>query len=171
MRTDIISKLGCWLSEIAMMVGVFGCTPPNMRQTAIPRPTPTPEKPKPTVVMQEDRQDLVDVPLLIGLEEALQQEGVTPETFLEFTTHQSKTETPTSYQEILITLRCQNADLEEVLQRFVQIGGLNLVIHPGVSGKVTARLERVTWKDALDVIVTMNELSYALEGTVLRVFR
>jgi type II secretory pathway component HofQ len=121
--------------------------------------------------MQEDRQEPVDVPLLIGLEEALQQTGGTPEPVLEFTTHQSKTQTPTSYQEILITLRCQRADLKEVLQRFVEIGGLNLVIHPGVSGTITTRLERVTWKEALDAIVAMNELSYALEGTVLRVFR
>lgn len=73
------------------------------------------------------------------------------------------------YNGELIDLKVTNADVTEVLRTFAQIGGLNMVVQPGVNGQVTAELDNVPWDQALEQILKINGLSYELEGNVMRV--
>lgn len=51
-----------------------------------------------------------------------------------------------------------NADLKNVLLFFARTYKLNIVIDPGVSGKVTCRLIDVPWDQALDLILKQNDM-------------
>ena len=44
-------------------------------------------------------------------------------------------------------------------------------MNPGVSGKVTLKLNEVPWDQALDLILKANGLGYTLEGNVIRIAR
>lgn len=63
----------------------------------------------------------------------------------------------------------QGADLRMVLRSFAELGGLNLVIDPGVSGTVDIKLTRVPWDQALEVILKTSKLGYIVEGSVVRI--
>ncbi len=63
----------------------------------------------------------------------------------------------------------QGADLRMVLRSFAELGGLNLVIDPGVTGTIDIKLTQVPWDQALDVILKTAKLGYIVEGTVVRV--
>jgi len=114
---------------------------------------------------QGDSEEIVEVPLLLGVEEALKEKKPLK---VEITTVPAKGK---SYKDQLISIHCQNADLLYVLDLFAEISSLTLVVHPGVSGTVTVRFEDVPWEQALDIILEMNNLRFAIEGTVLRIFR
>ena len=43
------------------------------------------------------------------------------------------------------------------------------MVNPGVSGKVTLKLNEVPWDQALDLILKANGLGYTLEGNVIRI--
>ncbi|PYQ17974.1 MAG: type IV pilus secretin PilQ, partial [Acidobacteria bacterium] len=45
------------------------------------------------------------------------------------------------------------------------------MVNPGVSGKVTLKLNEVPWDQALDLILKANGLGYTLEGNVIRIAR
>ena len=45
------------------------------------------------------------------------------------------------------------------------------MVNPGVSGKVTLKLNEVPWDQALDLILKTNGLGYTLEGNVIRIAR
>ena len=68
---------------------------------------------------------------------------------------------------LCITL--QNADLIETLRSFAEISGLNFVIHRGVSGNVTVDLRFVPWDQALDLILTSNNLQMIVDGNVAHI--
>lgn len=63
----------------------------------------------------------------------------------------------------------QGADLRMVLRSFAELGGLNLVIDPAVSGTVDIKLTRVPWDQALEVILKTSKLGYIVEGSVVRI--
>lgn len=63
----------------------------------------------------------------------------------------------------------QGADLRMVLRSFAELGGLNLVIDPSVSGTIDIKLTRVPWDQALDVILKTSKLGYIVEGSVIRI--
>ena len=46
-----------------------------------------------------------------------------------------------------------------------------MVVNPGVSGKVTLKLNEVPWDQALDLILKTNSLGYTLEDNVIRIAR
>ncbi len=69
----------------------------------------------------------------------------------------------------LITLRFKDADIRDVLRQIAIHAGLNLIIDPGVTGKVTCELVALPWDQALDLILRSNNLGYIREGNVLRV--
>ena len=68
-----------------------------------------------------------------------------------------------------ISLNLVDADIKQVFQLFHEISGLNFVLDPGVSGRVTIVLDNVPWDQALDLILRINGLDYVLENNVLRV--
>ncbi len=69
----------------------------------------------------------------------------------------------------LITLRFKDADIRDVLREIAVKAGWNLIIDPGVTGKVTCELVALPWDQALDLILRSNNLGYIMEGNVIRV--
>jgi len=63
----------------------------------------------------------------------------------------------------------KNADLENVLLFFAKISGLSVVIDPGVTGTVTARMYQVPWDQALQYFLKVNGLDMIKEGNLLRI--
>jgi type IV pilus assembly protein PilQ len=68
-----------------------------------------------------------------------------------------------------ITLDFKDGDLQDIFRLFADISGLNVVVNPGVSGKVTLKLTEVPWDQALDLILKTNGLGYTLEDNVIRI--
>jgi type IV pilus secretin PilQ/predicted competence protein len=68
-----------------------------------------------------------------------------------------------------ISLNLKDADIKDVLRLFAQLTGLNMAIDPNVSGTVTVQFENVPWDQALDLILRQNNLTYVLQGNVMRV--
>jgi type II secretory pathway component HofQ len=149
---------------LAFMIPVlFGCAAPEIERDVAPAVVE--EHTTPSLMNQKDSAEIMQVPLLVGAEEALQERELVK---ADITTVHTKN--GATHQEELIIIRCQNTDLLDVLEAIARVSGLTLVVHPGISGTVTVRLENVSWKDALDNILMMNNLRYAIEGTVLRIF-
>ena len=68
-----------------------------------------------------------------------------------------------------ISLDFKDGDLQDIFRLFADISGLNVVVNPGVSGKVTLKLTEVPWDQALDLILKTNGLGYTLEENVIRI--
>lgn len=70
-----------------------------------------------------------------------------------------------------ISLNLKDADIKDVIRTFAQLTGLNIAVDPDVTGSVTVDFVDVPWDQALDLILRQNNLSFALEGNVMRVGR
>jgi len=68
-----------------------------------------------------------------------------------------------------ISLDLQDADLINVLRLFADVANLNIIIAPDVRGKVTVRMVNIPWDQAMDIILKMNGLGFALEDNILRI--
>ncbi len=68
-----------------------------------------------------------------------------------------------------ISLNLKGADIKDVLRTFAQLTGLNVAVDPGVTGEVTVEFNEVPWDQALDIILRQNQLTYVLEGNVMRI--
>jgi type IV pilus assembly protein PilQ len=68
-----------------------------------------------------------------------------------------------------ISLDLQDADLINVLRLFAEVANLNMILSPDVRGKVTVRMVNIPWDQAMDIILRMNGLGYALEDNILRI--
>ncbi|MBI4586786.1 MAG: hypothetical protein HY717_22455 [Planctomycetes bacterium] len=53
---------------------------------------------------------------------------------------------------LLISMEFQDADLKDVLRLIAKEAGANIVIPGDLQGKVSLRLEKVPWKEALDTV-------------------
>jgi type II secretory pathway component HofQ len=69
----------------------------------------------------------------------------------------------------IISLSVKDADLVEVVRSLARIAGVNLIIDPGTTGKVTAELVDVRWDHALAVILKTQGLGMELDGRILTV--
>ena len=63
----------------------------------------------------------------------------------------------------------EDADLLGTLRLIQDISGLNMVIDPGITGKVNLVLNQVPWDQALDVVLKQNKLGYVVEDTIVRI--
>ncbi len=68
-----------------------------------------------------------------------------------------------------ISLDFKDGDLQDIFRLFSDISGLNVVVNPGVTGKVTLKLNEVPWGRALELILKTNGLGCVLEDNVLRI--
>jgi len=68
-----------------------------------------------------------------------------------------------------ISLHLKDSDIRDVLRTISTLTGLNIVVDPDVSGKVTIDLEEVPWDQALELILKVNNLNYQLDGNVMRI--
>src|SRR5262245_21776752 len=69
----------------------------------------------------------------------------------------------------VISLSVRDADLVEVIRTLARIAGVNLIVDPGVSGKVSAELVNVRWDHALAVILKTHGLGMEIDGRILTV--
>ncbi len=120
---------------------------------------------------QVDGEDIVEVPLTTGIEEALTSQGAAgvEEVATSPTIRAPKTGEEKEYKGQLISIHFQQASILDVLDVIAEVSGLNLVIHPGVTGTVTVRLDNIPWDQALDIILKMNNLAVEIEGNILRI--
>jgi len=63
----------------------------------------------------------------------------------------------------------KNADLANVLKFIAQVSDLNIVIDPGVTGRISSELKQVPWDQALELFLKINGLDMILEGNILRI--
>ena len=68
-----------------------------------------------------------------------------------------------------ISLDVYQADLQNVIRLLADVSGKNVVVSEDVKGRVTLKLKNVPWDQALDIILKANKLSYAVDGTVVRI--
>lgn len=68
-----------------------------------------------------------------------------------------------------ISLDLQDADLINVMRLFAEVANLNVILSPEVKGRVTVRMVNIPWDQAMDIILKMNGLGYALEDNILRI--
>jgi type IV pilus assembly protein PilQ len=68
-----------------------------------------------------------------------------------------------------ISLDLQDADLVNVLRLFGELANLNMILSPDVRGKVTVRLVNIPWDQAMEIILKMNGLGYAIEDNIIRI--
>ena len=85
-----------------------------------------------------------------------------------FTSQRIVTEQVT-YRGKRISLNLVDADIKQVFRLFHEISGLNFVLDPDVSGRVTIVLDQVPWDQALDIILKNNGLDKVLDNSVLRI--
>jgi type IV pilus assembly protein PilQ len=69
----------------------------------------------------------------------------------------------------LISLDFKDGDIQDIFRLFADISGLNIVVQPGVTGRITLKLSEVPWDQALDLILKTHKLGYATEGNVIRI--
>ena len=74
-----------------------------------------------------------------------------------------------AYRGKRISLNLVDADIKQVFRLFHELSGLNFVLDPEVSGRVTIVLDQVPWDQALDIILKNNGLDKVLDNNVLRI--
>lgn len=74
-----------------------------------------------------------------------------------------------TYRGKRISLNLVDADIKQVFRLFHELSGLNFVLDPEVSGRVTIVLDQVPWDQALDIILKNNGLDKVLDNNVLRI--
>ena len=68
-----------------------------------------------------------------------------------------------------ISLDFKDGDLADIFRLFADLSGLNVVVNPGVTGKVTLKLNEVPWGRALELILKTHGLGCVLEDNVIRI--
>ena len=77
--------------------------------------------------------------------------------------------TETKYTGKKITLIFTAADIRNIFQLIAEVSNLNILIDSDVQGRVTLRLNKVPWDQALDIILTSNNLGAVRDGNVIRI--
>jgi len=70
-----------------------------------------------------------------------------------------------------ISLNVFEADIHNVVRLFAEVSGANFVMDDDVKGKITAKLDRVGWLRALQVILKSRGLEAQFDGNIIRVAR
>lgn len=70
-----------------------------------------------------------------------------------------------------ISMDFKDADLGNILRIIAEVSGKNIVAGEEVKGKVTVRLTNVEWRQALDVILKVNNFGYEEVDNIIRVAR
>lgn len=71
--------------------------------------------------------------------------------------------------EARIAIDVRDADVVDVMRLLAEVGGFQLVVHPGVSCRLTLALEAVRWPTVLDLALKSCGLAQDVDGGVVRV--
>jgi len=66
-----------------------------------------------------------------------------------------------------MTMDFVNADVTNILRLIGEVSNLNIIWSPKVKGKVSMRLRKVPWDQALDLVLENNDLGMRHEGNVI----
>ena len=75
----------------------------------------------------------------------------------------------TVYRGKPITLDLKNGELQDLFRLIADVSGLNVVVNPGVHGRISAHMQEQPWDLILDRILSANGLAYQWEDNVLRI--
>jgi len=67
----------------------------------------------------------------------------------------------------LVSLDLMDGELQDLFRLFADVSGLNVVVQPGVHGRVTYRANGVPWDETLERMLAPNGYVARLEGRVL----
>lgn len=67
----------------------------------------------------------------------------------------------------VVTIDVKDADIHNVFRLLSRVGGINIVVADGVSGRVTVRLVDVPWADAFNAILVAERLGVVKVGDIL----
>lgn len=70
-----------------------------------------------------------------------------------------------------VDLDLEDSDFQDTFRLFADTSGLNVVVHPGVHGRVTYRASKVPWDEALERVLAPNGFVGRLDGNVLEIGR
>jgi type IV pilus assembly protein PilQ len=76
---------------------------------------------------------------------------------------------PQADGEARISIDVKDADIVDVVRLFAEVGGFQVVVDPGVSCKLTLKLNEVLWTSALDVALKSCGLGRDSENDIVRV--
>ncbi len=68
-----------------------------------------------------------------------------------------------------VTLNLNNADLQSTLKLIYDLTGANIVLSPGIKGKVTINVKDLPLREVLNVIVKSNNLKYIEKEDIIRI--
>ena len=68
-----------------------------------------------------------------------------------------------------ITLNFKDADLRNILRMIARSAQINIIAGPEVKGSVTMELEKVSWEQALSLVLSVNGYTYLKEGNIIRI--
>lgn len=68
-----------------------------------------------------------------------------------------------------VSLDFQSADIHNVLRLLAEVSNFNIVAGEDVTGKVTMKLHKVPWDQALEVIIAANGLGIMRTGNIIRI--
>ena len=67
------------------------------------------------------------------------------------------------------SLKVRDVDIRDVLTIIAEEYGLNLILSPAVSGRITYDIENTTLRDGFNAILRSSGLTYIIEGNIIRV--
>jgi hypothetical protein len=65
-----------------------------------------------------------------------------------------------------ISLDFKDGDLIDLFRLMSEISGLNIIVNPGITGRVSLSVKEVPWDQALDLILKTQGLGYTVDGNV-----
>jgi type IV pilus assembly protein PilQ len=74
-------------------------------------------------------------------------------------------------EESLFSMEFRNAELKDVLRALGQENRLNIIVSDDVDGKLTLSFREVTFEEALEAILKINNLTSFREGDIIRVMK
>lgn len=78
--------------------------------------------------------------------------------------------TPTQAEQPPLSLNFDDTPVGQVLQALAEYQQLNLMLAPGVTGRISLRLEAVPWRQALQLVLKLSRLSMERQGNVLLIY-
>jgi len=78
---------------------------------------------------------------------------------------------PGSFTGHPISLDFKDGDIIDLFRLMSEISGLNIIVNPGIAGKVSLTVKEVPWDQALDLILKTQGLGYTVDGNVVRIAR
>lgn len=84
---------------------------------------------------------------------------ITQQTVAQLSSRRRKT-----YRGQKIDLDYKKSDIHDLMRLLADVGGVNIIVPDDINARVTIRLLRVPWDQALDVILASKQLGFKMEG-------